>query len=203
MRIRLLILTLFFIALSSTAVPASDHQRPANGGGGLGSSIQVHGHWTIAVLEPDGQKVREVSFNNALVGASVLAVLLGADAVTGGMYMEIDNQNGGSGPCNNLSCEIVPSGMNPGITPESTDMTVSFVGTNFETLRLYGSVTATSTTTLDQVTTWSLLCNKTDTVADCRANPDSASVLTRKTLGSGVSVTAGQIIQVTVDLTFS
>ena len=109
----------------------------------------------------------------------------------------------GMGPCN-PDCELAPAGMNVGTAVDSTNLTDTQIGTNYETLRLAGSVTVTNAATVDMVQTWILLCNgNNNTAAQCFANPDSASVFTSKILSPGTSVTAGQIVQVTVDLTFS
>lgn len=172
----------------------------------LSQGIELEGLWKISVLEPDGTLVEEKVFHNALVNPAALTGLLDHGAVSGGVYVLLTDQTAvstGIGPCD-PDCEIVVSGMSIGLTPESTNLVASQVGTNFETLRLSGSVTVSNNATIDLVNTWILLCNgATNTAAQCRAAPDSASVLTSKVLSSAVSVTSGQIVQVTVDLTFS
>ena len=172
----------------------------------LDSGIEVHGYWQITVLDPDGTVVNEVAFNNALTNPAALTTLIMDDAVSGGLYLVVTNQtavSSGIGPCN-PDCEIAPVGMNTGITVDSTDLTTTQQGSNFETLRLAGNVTVTTTSTIDLVQSWILLCNgDTNTAAQCRANPDSASVFTSRVLSPSVSVTAGQIVQITVDITFS
>lgn len=170
------------------------------------TGIAVHGHWKLTILNADKSLHTEIEFDNALVNPAALTTLIMDDAVSGGIYLTVTNQSAtssGTGPCN-PDCDIAPTGMNIGFTPDSTNLTTTQTGTNFETLRLAGDFTVTNTSTIDLVQSWILLCNgATNTAAQCRANPDSSSVFTSKILASGVAVTAGQIVQVTVDITFS
>ncbi|CAM2010502.1 hypothetical protein [Acanthopleuribacter pedis] len=165
-------------------------------------TIHVEGVWTIQIMNPDGSEASTRTFHNALVGASVLTALLNAEAVIGGSYLVLDD-NAGNGPCSG-SCEIGSSSLNAGLTYDSTNLVRSITGQNFETLVLSGSVTATSTHTVSSVVSWFCLCNgTTNNTTQCAASPDSCSVLTRKTLASPINVTTGQIIQVTLEITFS
>ena len=182
------------------------HAHSVLSGSSAATGIQVHGHWTIRVLDPDGSLVQEVSFENALTSPATLTSLLNGDAVSGGGYVVATNQNAvssGVGPCN-PDCEIGPTGLNAGITFDSSNLTLTLMGTNFETLRMAGSFTVTTTSTIDLVQSWFCVCNgTTNNATQCKASPDSCGVFTSKILGSAVSVTAGQIVQITVDLTFS
>ncbi|MEM9303396.1 MAG: hypothetical protein AAGE01_14870 [Pseudomonadota bacterium] len=189
----------FLIALMITTLGLSTASAENSEG------IAVRGHWTIEVLSPDGERVSRHEFTNALVGASVLTAVLVDDAVSGGLYVLLTNQNAGSsgmGPCN-PDCEIAESGADIGGTPDSTSLTATVTGTNFETIRLAGNVTIANTSTIDIVQTWNLLCGGTNTPSQCKASSDSLILLTSKTLSTAINVTAGQIVQVQVDLTFS
>ena len=194
------------IALLAALTLAAQAGESTHEGGGMHSGIRVHGHWKIAVFEPNGTKVREITFQNALVNPGTLPALIRGEAVAGGMYIVATNQNAqssGTGPCN-PDCEIAPNGLTTGISHDSNNLVLSYQGNNFETLRLAGSVTATASSTIDLVQTWITLCNgSVKNSSQCSDGSDSASVFTQKTLNSGVAVTAGQIIQITVDLTFS
>lgn len=168
--------------------------------------IQIHGRWTLEVLSPDGQPVERYEFNNALVNPAAVTTLLNRDGVSSGFYVVLTNQMAittGTGPCN-PDCEITEPSANIGITPESTNLTMTQTGTNFETLRLAGSITVSNTSSIDLVQTWVGLCNgTTNNTTQCFANPDSHSVFTSRVLSTAINVTAGQIVQVTVDLTVS
>ena len=180
----------------------SHNHSKTEAGNGLSSAIQVSGYWKVEVYNADGSldKVRE--FHNGLVGASALPVLLNGEGVAGGLYIELGNSSQ-VGPCNNTNCTIAKNA-NIGITPNSTDLTVTNTGNNFETLSLAGSVTVSTTTTIDVVSSWVCLCNgQNENSTQCEASPDSCLVFTRRTLTQGVAVTAGQIVQVTVQITFS
>lgn len=190
---------ILIFALGMQAI-AGDHTCKERKGGDDG--IYVHGHWTIKVLNPDGTLDQELEFDNALVGASLFTSFLNSDVVPGGMYIELSDNNTNTLPCGS-SCSIIPQGLSAGITPDSTDITFSFSGGNFETLRIAGNLTMPANGTIDTVATWHCICGTTKTVAQCKAAPDSCAVVTRKALGSAVVLTAGQIVQITVDITFS
>lgn len=193
--------SLFAIGLALTFSLISMAQEQKDNA--LLTGIKVHGYWEISVFEPDGTLVSEVAFENALISPGTLTTLINGDAVAGGMYLVVTKQNVSSTakPCNG-DCIIAPVGM--GVTsPTSTNLITSQIGTNFETLRLAGSVTATNTASIDLVQTWILLCGGAKTTANCRTSPDTENLFTSKTLTSAVNVTAGQIVQITVDLTFN
>lgn len=167
------------------------------------AGIQVHGVWTIQVFEPDGTEVSTKTFDNALVGASALTGFLNAEVVSGGGYLVLETATGSAGPCNG-PCHIGTSALNAGITFQATNLVTSSQGTNFETLQMVGSVTASSNETIGAVASWFCVCNAaTNTATQCTAQPDSCGVFTRKVLASGIAVTAGQIVQVTLEITFS
>src|SRR5712692_7791334 len=67
--------------------------------GGLGQGIQVHGWWTISVLNPDGTLVRHTEFENALqsgTGDLMLAQILGAQTSIGAWEVNV-SPGGGTG----------------------------------------------------------------------------------------------------------
>ena len=93
--------------------------------------------------------------------------------------------------------------MRTGLTPNSNNLTATQQGSDYETLRLAGSVEVANNATIDLLQTWMLVCNgDNNTASQCRGNPDSEGVFTSKILSSGVSVSAGQLVQITVDITF-
>lgn len=102
-------------ATSPAATPARTEQasQPAALGGrqpgGNHEGIQVHGHWTIEVRNPDGKLVSHTEFENALqpTGADALTGLLSGQYVSGGFEVGISTSatptiaTPGSGLCGN------------------------------------------------------------------------------------------------------
>lgn len=167
------------------------------------TGIHVRGVWTIEVRNADGTLDKVYNFENALVGPSLLTSFLEATLVTGGTYIELTNSSDPSAtPCGN--CSVGPSTLNSGTTFVSTDYNVQVSGTNFEVITLAGNITASTNGTFDTVASWVCVCSSSQkTQPQCAASPDSCAVLTRKTLTSPVTVNAGQIVQITVAISFS
>ena len=192
--------------LTSPVASGSEEQGVAETTEAKDIGIHVHGHWKVVVLDADGTKVQEIEFDNALQSPGTLTTLLMDDAVSGGLYLVASDQNAmqsGVGPCD-PDCEISEAGMGLGVTPNSTDLTQTQQGSNFETLRLAGSVTVSNNATIDLLQTWILICNgETNTASQCRSSPDSEGVFTSKNLSQGAAVTSGQVVQITVDITFN
>lgn len=166
--------------------------------------IHVAGVWTISVFDAEGREVSTRTFHNDLVGEGMLTGMINAEVVCGGNYLVVEEiSSGNNGPCGG-PCNIGAPGLNSGITFQSTNLTRTTQGNDFETLVLSGSVTATSNHNVNAVTSWLCVCNATQKNAtQCAASPDSCGVLTQKTLTSPITVTSGQIIQVTLEITFS
>ena len=192
--------------LATTSPMAFGHAwEEAGAGDAPATGIQVHGHWKVEVFGVDGTKVQEIEFDNALVSPGTLTTLIMDDAVSGGLYLIVTDQNAastGTGPCD-PDCQIATSDMRTGLTPNSNNLTATQQGSDYETLRLAGSVEVANNATIDLLQTWMLVCNgDNNTASQCRGNPDSEGVFTSKILSSGVSVSAGQLVQITVDITF-
>lgn len=189
-------LTILFLSVGAI-LPAQVGDQDLNR-----TAIHVEGKWTLDILEADGTLVKSHRFFNALVNPGALTGLINGDASAGGTYVVLANQTPSSGICGNQDCEITDGSMMISITPDATNLQKQITGNDFETLRLTGFVTASNSGSIDVVRTWILLCGS-KTPADCKASPDSESVLTAKTLGSPIAVSQGQIVQFTVDLTFN
>jgi hypothetical protein len=172
--------------------------------------IQVHGHWKIEILDPDGTLVRVTEFENALTvsGAGTLGrVAVGLRAVASlGIRIEDDSSGG---PCDDGSgglspCAITEMGTDYSVwfEPDSTNLQI----TATDTVVLEGSVTADHAVDVSVVDTIGKLCLADVSPVDCRAIPSGPITLfryTTATLPSPVPVDAGQIIQVTVTISFS
>ena len=180
-------------------------------GGGSNEGIKVHGHWIINVRNPDGTLVTHREFENALtgLGARTLFSILGRsqktgfweiqllydnDAPFGGIYEPNDELGtadqktlaiciGSSAGPFNIPCTV------EGVTPPSG---VFVVGGHFP---------ATANGLIGKVATHMGTCPAT--LAGPCPTQISRPSFTERLLSPEVSVSAGQIVQVTVAISFS
>ncbi len=166
--------------------------------------IEVHGHWKLTVFNPDGTKVSEVEFDNALESnQGTIPNLVTGEWTVGGIFVVLDGSP--VRPCGGIYCSIAPAGLHIIGTPDSTDLVADLTGIypGPRGLRLTGSVTVDANTTISRVETQVTRCSNAVSPKNCRiAPPDGTSGFTAHTLAPGTPVTAGQIVQVQVDFTF-
>lgn len=167
--------------------------------------VNVHGHWKIEIFNPDGTRASVTEFDNALVDSTYLIVLTRGTAVHSSWGIELDST--ATDPCDDGAggsevCRIGESGANYGsITLHSSNLLFSPTGTGFE---LSGSVTASYSSTINNVTTASSFCLADTTPSVCRTSPNNIwRYFTAATIASPPSVVPGQLIQVTVTISFS
>ena len=177
--------------------------------------ITVHGHWVIDVRNPDGTLVSHRDFENALLatGKTYAAQLISGAAVPGpwGIALKGDSTNGAictagvAGACGITQGSAsdfgfgVTSSSNLTLTPGSGSFTLS------------GSIQASSRGSIASVETWQATCVPTVSPAACTvAAAWTQVVFTGTTLTdpstnqpSPVIVQAGQIVQVSVTISFS
>jgi hypothetical protein len=173
--------------------------------------IVVHGHWAIDVREPDGRLVTHREFENALVstGGAILEKFL-ARALTPGAW-EIFLEGIPDQPCDSnftpVPCFIVEP-----TPPNASSHTNLFVNLTVRSspLQLSGTATAGRAGRIDHVSTLIHNCSRAVAPSACGyGSPSDAFTGTALPPDpnvpgqNGVSVAAGQIIQVTVTLTFS
>jgi hypothetical protein len=194
------IVTIAFSVIATT-VFAKNTDRGAQEG------INVHGHWKIVVMNPDGSVDSVTEFDNTLHGnGAVSLVKLVTGQVVHGNWMIRLSSNVGDTPCDNgvppQPCRIGESGGSYAVTLHSTNLTVTDNGTS---LTLSGSVVATYASTITDVyTTYGACQSTTITIDSCRTVvPDLTNDFTFTTLGTQPSVVPSQLIQVTVDISFS
>jgi len=213
-----LLLVLAGVILSWTVLaetPSPNPEAVDSGNSGMSTSIQVHGHWKLDVYESDGTLVRVVEFDNDLIawGGSVMVVLLRGRVASGGMFVTLIN-DGGTKPCEDLmltdeDCVIVPADMVLYSPPNSMNLTQTPLGGGDEILQLQGSVTIENNSSITSVRTSFKRCEDM-TNADCLTAPVQGTppftvivqAFTEKTL-SPVAVATGQIVQVTVTISFT
>lgn len=185
---------------------------------GAGEGIQVHGHWTIEVKDPDGTVKTHREFENSLVsassggGAALLADLLLGYAVNGGFQIGINEVPTGGGQLN-----LFVSSPNTSCSPANPCSNTLIAGLITNGLSLSGQVTSTQTNpipsgSIENVFTNALMCANTasptlpTTVTTASpAGCTSANTfleLTFASLSSGIPVAAGQTVQATVQITF-
>jgi hypothetical protein len=198
----------------------------------INQGVKMHGHWIIDVKNPDGSLAEHRDFENSLESnAQGLLIGLLSGYMTPGDYMIVLGPTSGNGACFATYyqfCGIVRSlATYPGLgycayyyCGAGLTYTYNF-GTDFQgpfSMVLAGSITANQTGTIGQV--YSLLSTCANIGFSSTVNPSTietsspASCVTQTSpspwygpLSSAsitpVSVTSGQIIQVTVTITFS
>jgi len=173
-------------------------------------AIKVHGHWKLDIFNADGALDRSVEFENALVGGgpTQLANVLGRVWTPGAWSIQLlsaETQpcDDGSGPEACLISELEFEGPNA-----FTTLTLD-TSTPGE-LTLAGQATIANTTTIDGVQTQWLNCESNISPDNCPGSlsvPESGSTFTSKLLADTeagpVPVTEGQVVQVSVTLSFS
>jgi len=190
-------------------------QRP----GGLGEGVKVHGDWTIVVRQADGTVASRHVFRNALVSSNFLAQLLygGIHATRNfGFNILLGSLSASPGPletwCDDAGtsfCRIVPPGTSfpmqiPGVHPAPiqtfTAPTLAITRKN-DVIELNGSITARRAGEIRFVSVLNL--PQPDPPVPLVAVPFTSRDLSGTAeLGSPIAVAAGQIIDVTVVLSF-
>lgn len=201
-------LMIVFVAIMAFPVIVSTALAEGTGSGNK-EGIKVHGHWKIVVMNPDGTVDSITEFDNALAvapgGASRLVNLMTGSSVHGGWRIQLDG--GASQPCDSAgtptTCIISESGV-PYIadTLHSTNLTIT---SNTASITLSGSVVADYAATITGVSTDYASCLSAGTTIDsCRTTgPSYITEFTITSLGTPPSVVPSQVIQVTVDISFS
>ena len=191
MRVRTVgLLALLALVIASCGGSAPEAAGPSEG-------IQVHGDWTIDIYNEDGTLDQSVEFENALVepgGDALIQLLLGAGPVDGQSWaIALSN----ACPTGCLITDVTATGVNTGGSVNLSDA-----------LELQGAVVATTTATIDTVSTRFGYCISDETASQCQTslNPGELNApFTRKTLDPAdqVEVDAGQTINVQVIISFT
>ena len=196
--------TLLLITLLSLTIISINTQAADEG-------IKVHGHWKFEIYNPDGSFDRKVEFENALnqsVGQQILLKMMNKSAsilewkiLLSSPYQACSLNNGTI----STGCAIHGIGSNIVDPQHATFYTLSF-GLDDDTspskLILSGTVTVNpivSNPTITSVSTWTFVCEPATTTC----NNYYEGVFTEKNLLNPIPVSAGQIVQVTVEISFS
>jgi hypothetical protein len=210
------------------AVAASKPQSSKGGSGAINQGFKMHGHWVIDVKNPDGTVVQHRDFENSLVSSApqFLIGLMSGYFIPGDYEILLASLSG-SAPCEGPQtggCAIVRS-----LTtfPGANDCLIYYCGTGLTytynlanggpySMVLAGSITANQAGNIGEVVTRYNSCGnapevygppttiETSSPASCVANTTTNlfGSLSSATITS-VPVANGQIIQVTVTITFS
>jgi hypothetical protein len=185
--------------------------------GGPGEGIQVHGHWTIEVREPDGSVARRSEFQNALHsgGRQILASLLGRGGSIGLWRLIVIGNASANFPCQQPvgtpnSCIIAEpldntSGNNV-FKVAPNNLMVMPGSPDASKTHLSGSFIVQRDGNISRVETFQpLVCLPTVAPASC--GPGGSGVLsitfTLTDLASPVPVVTGQQVLVSVTFSFS
>ena len=176
------------------------------------ASIGVHGHWVIEVREADGTLVKRHEFDNALVSARSLLLALARQNTPGYWAVFINDVHGVGSPCAPTVCALQEPGHGTVFsgTTKLVVLGVSLEGTPIPSkLVLQGTFTATATGQISAVDTILTNCANTVTPAAPCASSSGNTLTSHLMQSSGappvgpIPVTAGQIVQVRVELAFS
>lgn len=194
---------------TATIASAQEASGPREG-------IKVHGHWIIEVKNPDGSRAQYREFDNHLVaeGAGALARLLGMQRVPSAWWVWVGNSNIFADICSRgpgliHSCGITsPSGAvgySPNEVFPTLTVNVPTAGSNAGKLVLSGSATSTSsgTSAIGYVLTQMVQCPITSVPgASCTQGASQADI-TRADVSPAIPIQPGQVIQITVIISFS
>lgn len=198
---------------------------------GSHQGIKVHGSWTIEVRNPDGTRVSRVEFENSLVGPQILTNLLLGSSVPGGFRVHLDDGTGNvgiNGPCPATSngitdCELegsltspTPVGFGDSTTgyPSQANgfpltIAANAIGTS---VVLSGTAKAGSSGQIVNLFTAVLTCPYAGpSIGPASVSPaacstgltSSGNAFTHFTLPTALPIAAGQLIAVTVTISFS
>lgn len=194
--------------------------------GGPIEGIKVHGHWEIEVRNPDGSLATRTEFENALLaGNTVISDLMQGFAVPGRWVVRASGVCGTGSGSVTTTCYMVPAGSVTTAAPELFEtLTVIDLGPN---LQLFGSFTAAIDGSISSVGTDMVGCG-TATARNTANSPAPSQCLPMLAIGQNlvirflssstpntrlqsftgttltpIPVTAGQIVQVRVTISFS
>jgi hypothetical protein len=216
----------------ATPAGEEEGTAPANSAKPGGEGIRVHGHWVIDVRNPDGTLVQHREFENSLqsIGAGFLVGLQSGYMVPGDYMIVLVGTGATNSPCTatNAYCGIVRSlstypALDYCATMYCTGSSLSYAynfGTAFAgpySMVLSGSIAANQTGVIGSVSTAMALCSNLGLAADpstLEAISPATCVtqttplpyfgpLTGTTLTTPIPIASGQIIQVTVTISFS
>ena len=179
-------------APSASSKAAEKETAPANKehAGGPQEGIKVHGHWVIDVRNPDGKLVTHREFENAYNPSPFLSLIFARQNSLGFWYVYLDGGTRGyllSEPHDCPTCDSV----NLAISANNGAFVIS------------GSLTAAAADNIQGVKTEGTACPPSYPPATPCQNGAAVYILTDTVLSSPIPFGAGQVVQVTVTISFS
>jgi hypothetical protein len=212
------------VALTLALSPSTSHQSPSatagvpplakatapTSDGGQKEAIKVHGYWTIEVRNPDGTLATRREFENALGthASLVLAQFLGRQATPGLWYIQL---NACPSPCvsawngaGRIAEQNLPLTVAPNVS-KTLEVSVPMAGANARRLVLSGRITAETNGAIGNVETRMRFCQPSASPGICGDGNTEASevIMTGTNLSTPQELVTGQIVQVTVVISFS
>lgn len=196
---------------TASALQKEIGKQPSEDRGAPHEGVKVHGHWVIEVHNPDGTLVSKTEFENSLTAGGVFqfTYILSQAATVGLWQVQLSSSNGG--PCQQgsvaTSCVIVEP--NDAMTTSSSvtkNLLAQGITIDPFYMQLSGSatITANQNATIDSVKTLLGTCSPLVSTSSCSGNQVQGFVsFSGTTLTQPVQVVPGQIVQVTVKISFS
>jgi hypothetical protein len=213
-----------------TGIAGSREEGGQETASGMNQNLKMHGHWIIDIKNPDGTLVQHHEFENAIQydGQNYLVGLMSGYGAAGPWEIYFSNATATSAgsPCNTAEfpycASVYSTASQPGLFSCSVytcagGLTITPKFGVGPTLTLTGSIAATQAGSIGFVATGMSACGgaagpsgyptaiSTITPTACYTSTTSSfgGTATSTTLGVPISVAQGQIIQVTVVLSFS
>lgn len=198
---RVLLLTASIVALVLAAGLSVAGGQPADGDDDddAEEELVVHGDWRLRVLDPVAGVVNEVEFSNDLTpsGARVLTDMLTGASSPAGWSIRFFAENDGICQPTAPWCDLRPAGPVPVDDVGGSLVVVPSVsGDSFE---LVGEIEASGDGVIEQVETHLHRCQDS---GPCEVSDVDADSLFTATGVSPVAVSAGQVVEIVVAISF-
>jgi hypothetical protein len=210
---------------TTAPAPPAQHRPHASSPGGPHEGIQVHGHWTIEVKNPDGAVVTHREFENKLEasfgGPTLAQILSGAGVLSeyaiavpvpcSGASNCIFAQTGGASLGNNLvpiaddvssafgGAIGIECGSQAAACPQTLQVSNTYGAANFT---LTGSATASSNGKVGGVESLLGTCRYNEAPSICIQADNAVSPLTGTLISPAVAFSKGQTVTVMVTISF-
>jgi hypothetical protein len=191
-------------ACRATAVvldsPEANEDQPS---GAPGGGIKVHGHWIIDLRNPDGTLATHREFENSLMpsGAAALASNLAHQIVTGTWSIALQGTVCSASYCN-IYEDLDTFASGPDVF-KGLSVSAATSGPSSGSLVLIGNLIAPASGTVTAVSTYLRTCSSGVVApADCTYGSDALDNVFTST-NQNITVIGGQLVQVTVVISFS
>lgn len=176
---------------------------------GPDQTIQIHGDWTISVYDPDGSLAHHVEFTNNFLGETQLTSVLARTGIVGPWTIFFESSGGTDDPCTDgtapSSCNLFEPEAEPQIGPSgphlSYDLSVGPDSSDDGVLVLSGTHIASRDGEIGIVSTSFYVCAPEEGPFPCTIT--DGGVFTRHFMDSGIPVVEGQLVDISVRISFT